>query len=70
MNTFGKVPKTLLAACAKRADAVDEVGKDDDGYWVWLKTGWVCPDMECGTIHEYTVADAIAMLKTIKEVGK
>lgn len=37
-------------------------GKD---YWVYLKDGYICIPMECGTIHEYTLKDVENMLKQV-----
>lgn len=37
----------------------------DNGVWLWCRTGYVCPSMECGTIHEDTVAEVLSMAKTV-----
>ena len=34
-----------------------------EGYWVYLKEGYICDDMECGTIHEANLKDVAKMLK-------
>ena len=34
-------------------------------YWISLKEGYICPDMECGTIHEYNLKDCETMLKSV-----
>ena len=31
--------------------AVDDFYQDGDGYWIHLKKGWICVEMECRTIH-------------------
>jgi hypothetical protein len=38
----------------------------DSGYWVGLNEGWWCSDMECGTIHEATIAEVLKMVKFIE----
>jgi hypothetical protein len=38
---------------------------DNDGYWIYLKDGWIDPDFEIHMIHEYTVADVLAHLPHI-----
>ena len=35
-------------------------------YWVYLAEGWICPEMECHTIHEDTLAKLKPMVKSIK----
>ena len=35
-------------------------------YWVYLAAGWICPEMECHTIHEDTLAKLKPMVKSIK----
>jgi len=36
-------------------------------YWVYCKPGYFCPSMECGTIHEDTVKETLAMMRTVIE---
>ena len=38
-------------------------------YWVYCKAPYYSPDMECGTIHEDTVKDALAKMRGV-EVGE
>lgn len=38
---------------------VGKAFRDSDGYWVWLKPGYWSTNMECGTLHEYTVKELI-----------
>ena len=47
---------------------VDGVGIDSDGYWIWLDEDHVAYDggEDCRTIHEYTIADLKAAIKTIR----
>lgn len=33
-----------------------------DGIWVYLKEGYTNTHLECGTIHEYTIADCCQQL--------
>lgn len=55
------------------AEAISEVECDpcdgEDGgpsYWVYLADGWICPEMECHTIHEDTLAKLKPMIKSIE----
>lgn len=59
-NTNIKIPK-------KYNEMIEEIyyeGKED-GYWCVLKEGFISTDSECGTIHEWTVKDLLASLKSI-----
>ncbi len=60
--------KTLLKLKAKYpeiiADLIDETG-EDNGYWIYLKSGYVCPEMECGIIHERTIRECAKLFKTV-----
>ena len=54
-------------------EAISEVECDPyDGenggpsYWVYLAAGWICPEMECHTIHEDTLAKLKPMVKSIE----
>lgn len=55
----------------KLAEAVDETNVDSDGYWIYLKNGYVAYDgaEDCKVIHEYTVTDLKAAIKTIRKDG-
>lgn len=33
----------------------DALGREVEGRWVYLRTGFICPSMECGTIHEASI---------------
>ena len=54
-------------------DAIEAVECDPyDGenggpsYWVYLAPGWICPEMECHTIHEDTLAKLKPMIKSVE----
>lgn len=68
IKTYGNPPKTLIKACEKYADKIDEVGNEGvEGYWIQLKPGWYNPHLECATIHEWTIRDCLWQLPLIKE---
>lgn len=51
------VPATLQALCRKNADKVCAVSNETgygNGYWIYLRPGWVWEGSHC--IHEDTVA--------------
>jgi hypothetical protein len=35
-------------------------------YWVYCREPYYCPATECGTIHEDTVAQVLAKLRTVR----
>ena len=38
-------------------------------YWVYCATGYWCPENECGTIHEDTVAETLVRMKTVESIS-
>ena len=38
---------------------------DGPSWWVSLKPGFVCPAMECGTIHERTIKEVCDLMTTV-----
>lgn len=53
----------------KLYEAVDDCVIDSDGYWIWLKKGYLAYDhgSDCGIIHEYRISDLRDAIKTIKK---
>jgi hypothetical protein len=49
--------------------AVQGIEKDDDewGYWCYLKTTYVYPEMDCALIHEQTLTEILNCLKYVKK---
>jgi hypothetical protein len=49
--------------------AVERLEKDDDewGYWCYLKTTYIYPEMECSLIHEKTLTEIFECLKTVRK---
>lgn len=43
-------------------------GFDKPSRWVYLKAGYICPAMECGSIHEATVRECCELLNTCRKV--
>ena len=35
-------------------------------YWVYCRPGFIIPEMECGTVHTKTVAEALVLMKTVE----
>lgn len=42
-------------------------GPDSNGVWLYCKADYYCPMMECGTIHESTVREVLALAKTVRK---
>lgn len=47
----------------KYQDRIEEMVKDDDGWWIYLNRGWFWDDYGLHIIHEDTKAEAIKMLQ-------
>lgn len=54
----------LLKKYADRLDA-DAVDHDSDGWWFYPKVGWYLESMGSHLIHEYSLKDVTAALKTL-----
>lgn len=55
---------------SKKAFVTDAIA-DSEGYWIWLDEDHVAYDggEDCGTIHEYTIADLRNAIKTIRKAS-
>jgi len=45
-----------------RVDWISDERGNGDGIWVYLKEGFINTHLECGTIHEHTVAECCDQL--------
>lgn len=54
----------------KHQEAIADVYKDMDGYWITLKEGYISTSTETQTIHEYTLAETRKQLKTIEKLDR
>lgn len=57
---------------SNKREGITNAFADSDGYWIWLdheEGGWVAYDggEDCGTIHEFTIADLKEAIKTIRK---
>ncbi|TFG82819.1 MAG: hypothetical protein E4G74_02150 [Erysipelotrichales bacterium] len=50
----------------ERHHAVDQMFRDSDGWWVWLKAGYWSTNMECGTIHEMTIGECCEQMQYVE----
>lgn len=60
--------KGMQKLIEKYGDVIASIDREyNDGldYWIYLKEGYICVDMECGTIHEYTLKDCERQLKLV-----
>ena len=65
------LPKGMIKLIEEYKDVIDSVSREyNDGYdyWVYLKDGYICEPMECGTIHEYSIKEVKKMLKEVRKV--
>ena len=68
---FDRVIKMLPKGVPSSAIAnveCDPYDGEDGGpsYWVYLAPGWICPEMECHTIHEDTLAKLRPYIRSIE----
>ena len=68
---FDRVIKMLLKSVPPEAISgveCDPYDGEDGGpsYWVYLEAGWICPEMECHTIHEDTLAKLKPYVRSIE----
>ena len=57
--------KQLLKKYAEMIESFEYEG--NDGWWIYLKNGYINPHMECGIIHEATLKDVSEQLKCCKK---
>ena len=56
--------------------AIEEINKDPEpywaggGYWVYLRAGYISPDMDGQTIHEANINDVKSYLKNVRKATK
>ena len=65
---MNKGMKRLLEKYGDVIESIHRENNDGVDYWIYLKEGYICPSMECGTIHEYNLKDCENMLKTIMTI--
>jgi uncharacterized protein (UPF0262 family) len=58
----------MLKLPKKYNNIVKDYYKDQDGYWLILKDGYIEPDMQARTIHEESHNEIVNKLKTCKKV--
>ncbi len=49
-----------------RYEVVEMFSEPDNGWWVYLKPGYWCSAMECGTIHEDTIRECCDMMQYVE----
>ena len=59
---------TSLVIPKKYQHMIEQVSHDIDGWFVYLRDGYVSPSTGCQTIHEYTKADAMKEIRRIQKV--
>jgi len=56
----------------KYKPAIDDIFRDEDGIWIYLKQGYYADGMgcynECQIIHEDTIKELLYQVRLIKEV--
>lgn len=60
------IEKLMARIPKKYRDRIDELTHDEEGYWLWLKDGWVLDDGS-HLIHAETIADLLFELRCSDE---
>ena len=62
------LPKDIPATAVYGVECDPYDGGDGDkpSYWVYLNSGYVCPEMGCHTIHEDNLKNLRSMVKSIE----
>ena len=56
---------TNIKVPVKYQHGIDEIFKDDDGYWAYSKKGYKFDATECHTAHGYTVAETLSDIRSL-----
>ena len=61
------LPKNVPVEAIEAVECDPYDGEDGGpSYWVYLEAGWICPEMECHTIHEDTLAKLRPYVRSIE----
>lgn len=60
--------KRLQKLADENPDIIDEVDYDEDGYWIYLRDGYLSTS-DTHTVHEDTWADLIRSFKSIRAIN-
>lgn len=69
----GRIPTNIWKYIpGKHRTGVMNAFADSEGYWIWLNDGYRAYDHaeDCGIIHEYTIEDLRAAIKTITMISE
>lgn len=70
LTTHPENNRTSLRVPRKYQHMVESIHHEEcDGkrdYWLYTAKGYYSPEMECGTIHEFTQRDVLAYLRNVR----
>jgi len=50
----------ILYSVSYEGNGIDRWGYNTgDGTWLYMRPGWYCAGSDCGSIHEYTIAEIL-----------
>ena len=61
-KTIDRLPKCIRACFSEVSDERDT----GDGVWAYCAPGYIIPDMDCGTAHEGTIRELVAVMRTAR----
>jgi hypothetical protein len=72
LETLNKqiLDKVYFKSLIKYANIITDVSDErEGGSGIWISTcaGKMCPEMDCHTIHEDTIAECVRLLDTVKD---
>lgn len=65
-KTIDRLPQRIRACF----DEISDERSTGDGVWAYCAPGYVIPDMECGTAHEDTIRELVAVMRTVRRADE
>jgi hypothetical protein len=54
----------VFQSVSYEGNGIDRWGQNTgDGTWLYMEAGWYCAGSDCGSIHEYTIAEVLECWK-------
>ena len=62
-KTLDRLPERIRACF----DEISDERSMGQGVWAYCAPGYIIPDMDCGTAHEDTVRELVAVMRTVRK---
>ena len=60
-----KTLQNILDKHPNKVSEVDDESASGDGYWVYLKPGWICSSSETHCVHEWNMRDLLSAFRDV-----